>query len=122
MITKEQLKSKFLPMHMGAMASMLYLKCFDVIDEHQVPNACNGLMANFLLYQYNFHDENNTEFLNPNEKICVDNLAEEAVALIVAETSLIPIPITRGDLDAIVWALQIMSNLFKFDQILRFPF
>ena len=60
--------------------------------------------------------------LNPNEKICVDNLAEEAVALIVAETSHIPIPITRRDLDAIVWALQIMSNLLKFDQIMRFPF
>ena len=118
MITKEQLKSKFLPMHMGIMASKRYLKYFDVIDEHQVPNACNGLMANFLLYQYNFHDK----FLNPNEKICVDNLAEEAVALIVAETSHIAIPITQRDLDAIVWALQIMSDLIKFDQILRFPF
>ena len=104
------------------MASLLYFKCIDVIDEHHVPNACNGLMANFFLYQYNFHHENNAEFLNPNQKICVDNLAEEAMALIVGETSHIPIPITREDLDAIVWALQFMSRLLKFDQILRFPF
>ena len=107
------------------MASILYLKCFDVIEEHHVPNACNGLMANFLLYQYNFHHENNTDFLlNPSEKLTVDNLAEEAMALIVAETSHIPIPITRENLNAIVWALQLMSRLLKFDQIIPrlYPF
>ena len=103
----EHMKSHFLG-KMNPIALEVYMKCITCIGEHEIPKACVGLLANYLLYQYSPMNS-----LEPEMKPKIDQLSEQATNIIISECSEITIQVTREDLSAISCALHVMSNLFK---------
>lgn len=95
----------FLAQRLDPASLDVYIKCIKCITMRDFPKACNGLVANFLLYQ-NY---------SPSEDECnrhrIEDLERQASDLIISECNNVSINMTRDDLEAFSGSLQLMAHL-----------